>query len=88
MLPKRKQMLALSATYTPALLSQLEELMHCPRKVLLCPESSSLLGVRQFFCRAPGEPLLQALLRRNYVSRSPWVRPEIILAFVPSYSAT
>lgn len=56
MLPKRKQMLALSATYTPALLTQLEELMHEPRQVLLCPETVSLLGVRQFYSRAPGEP--------------------------------
>ena len=58
MLPKRKQMLALSATYTPALLSQLEELMRQPRRVLLCPDSVSLLGVRQFYSLAPGEALL------------------------------
>lgn len=59
-LPKRKQVLALSATYTPALLSQLEELMREPRRVLLCPDTVSLLGVRQFYSLAPGEPLLSS----------------------------
>ena len=57
-LPERKQVLALSATFSPALLSQLEELMHEPRRVLLCPETVSLVGVRQFYSLAPGEPRL------------------------------
>jgi hypothetical protein len=46
--------LAVSATYTPALLAQLEQLMREPQRVLLSPETTSLLGVRQFYSLVPG----------------------------------
>ena len=49
-------MLAVSATYTPALLAQLEALMTQPQRVLLSPDTTSLLGVRQFYSLVPGAP--------------------------------
>ncbi|GAX76322.1 hypothetical protein CEUSTIGMA_g3768.t1 [Chlamydomonas eustigma] len=48
-LPKKKQVLAFSATYTPELLADLEPLMKRPQHVMLCSESTSLEGVRQFY---------------------------------------
>ena len=42
-------MLAFSATYTPELLADLEPLMRRPQKVLLCEETVSLRGIRQFY---------------------------------------
>ena len=44
----------MSATYTPALLEQLESLMTQPQRVLLSPDTTSLLGVRQFYSLVPG----------------------------------
>ena len=44
----------MSATYTPALLEQLEALMTQPQRVLLSPDTTSLLGVRQFYSLVPG----------------------------------
>ncbi len=54
-LPLRKQVLALSATYSPGLLEELDGLMAAPHHVMLCPETVSLLGVSQFFVELPGE---------------------------------
>jgi len=48
-LPSKKQVLAFSATYTPSLLADIEPLMHRPQKVLLCQETVSLQGIRQFY---------------------------------------
>ena len=48
-LPARKQVLAFSATYAPGLLADLEPLTRRPQKVLLCEETVSLRGVRQFY---------------------------------------
>lgn len=44
----------MSATYTPALLDQLEALMTQPQRVLLSQDTTSLLGVRQFYSMVPG----------------------------------
>ena len=54
MLPKRKQVLALSATFTPALLSDLESLMDRPQRIMLCGDTVSLIGVHQFYSLLPG----------------------------------
>lgn len=43
------QVLAFSATYTAGLLGDLEPLMKRPQKVLLCEETVSLQGIRQFY---------------------------------------
>lgn len=43
------QVLALSATYTPELLADLEPLTKRPQRVMLCEETVSLKGVRQFY---------------------------------------
>ena len=56
-------MLAVSATYTPALLQQLEALMTQPQRVLLSPDTTSLLGVRQFYSLVPGTPSSACVLR-------------------------
>jgi hypothetical protein len=53
-LPKRKQVIALSATYTPPLLAEVESLMAHPQHVMLCTDTVSLLGVRQFYSLLPG----------------------------------
>lgn len=42
-------MLAFSATYTPDLLADLEPLTRRAQKVLLCEETVSLRGIRQFY---------------------------------------
>ena len=42
-------MLAFSATYTPELLEDLEPLMKRPQRIMLCSETVSLSGVRQFY---------------------------------------
>lgn len=47
------QVLALSATYTPELLADLEPLMKRPQRVMTCSDSVSLLGVRQFYVPVP-----------------------------------
>jgi hypothetical protein len=41
--------MALSATYTPALLEDLEPLMKRPQRVMLCEESVALNAVSQFY---------------------------------------
>lgn len=68
MLPKRKQVLALSATYPPALLAELDDLTDEPHHVMLCPETVSLLGVKQFFHQLPegldGDALLEAKVQQ------------------------
>lgn len=64
-LPKRKQVLALSATYSPALLAELDGLMSEPHHVMLCPETVSLLGVKQFFVELSG-----CCRTRNHLSHS------------------
>ncbi|WIA31432.1 hypothetical protein OEZ86_002330 [Tetradesmus obliquus] len=48
-LPSRKLVLAFSATFTAELLADLEPLMRRPQKVLLCEETVSLLGIRQYY---------------------------------------
>eukprot|EP00955_Chlamydomonas_euryale_P055772 356209-Chlamydomonas_euryale.AAC.2 len=45
--------MAFSATYSEALLADLEPLMKRPQRVMLCPESVSLAGVRQFYVEVP-----------------------------------
>ena len=47
--PPGRQLLALSATYTPDAMRDLRQLMRRPREVLLCQETTSLLGVRQLY---------------------------------------
>ena len=47
------QVLAFSATYTPELLEDLEPLMKRPQRVMLCSETTSLEGVRQFYVLVP-----------------------------------
>lgn len=54
-LPPRKQMMALSATYSETLLQELEALMTDPCHVMLCRDTVSLLGVKQFFQELPGD---------------------------------
>ena len=54
-LPPRKQLMALSATYSETLLQELEALMTDPRHVMLCGDTVSLLGVKQFFQELPGD---------------------------------
>jgi hypothetical protein len=44
-----RQVLAFSATYTAGLLADLEPLMQRPQKVLLCEDTVSLVGIRQFY---------------------------------------
>ncbi len=46
--------MAFSATYTDELLSDLEPLMKRPQRVMLCAETVSLEGVRQFYVLVPG----------------------------------
>ncbi|GIL45497.1 hypothetical protein Vafri_2724 [Volvox africanus] len=58
-LPKRKQVLAFSATYTPELLADLEPLMRRPQRVMMCSETVSLLGVKQFYELVPAEPVAE-----------------------------
>lgn len=65
-LPARKQVVALSATYSEALLAELEGLMTEPHHVMLCRDSVSLLGVKQFYQELPGalsRPLHASLSR-------------------------
>jgi superfamily II DNA/RNA helicase len=47
--PTRGQVLAFSATYTPGLLADLEPLVRRPQRVLLCEDTVSLAGIRQFY---------------------------------------
>lgn len=46
--------MAFSATYTPELLAELEPLMKRPQRVMMCEETVSLVGVKQFY-RLVGE---------------------------------
>jgi ATP-dependent RNA helicase DDX20 len=48
-LPPRRQVLALSATYTPAALAELRAMMRQPQEVRLCEETVALLGLHQFY---------------------------------------
>jgi superfamily II DNA/RNA helicase len=48
-LPSRRQMLAVSATFTKDLLEYLETIMHKPSMVSVVKDSVALKGVRQFF---------------------------------------
>ncbi|MEW5310630.1 MAG: hypothetical protein WDW38_002409 [Sanguina aurantia] len=54
-LPRRKQVMAFSATYTPELLAELEPLMKRPQRVMMCEQSVSLVGVVQFYRLVGGE---------------------------------
>ncbi|KAK9823568.1 hypothetical protein WJX72_003866 [[Myrmecia] bisecta] len=54
-LPKRKQVMAFSATYDPQLLRQIEGMMRKPHRVMLCEETVSLVGVRQFYALVAGD---------------------------------
>lgn len=59
---RRVQVMALSATYTPALLEDLEPLMKRPQRVMLCEESVALNAVAQFYrlfdtSSSEGEPV-------------------------------
>lgn len=47
--PQKKQIMALSATYSPESLATLAELMTQPRHVMLCQSTVALLGIRQYF---------------------------------------
>jgi hypothetical protein len=51
----RTQVLAFSATYTPELLADLEPLMRRPQRVMMCSETVSLLGVKQFYAMVSAE---------------------------------
>ena len=81
------QVLAFSATYTPDLQQKIESLMHRPQRVLLASETTSLLGVRQFYKLVPCECLLSSLLYpvpcsangRWHTEHSPHDWPERIL---------
>jgi superfamily II DNA/RNA helicase len=48
-LPQRKQVIAVSATYTPELLNIVRGYMRDPQEVRLVKETASLKGVRQFY---------------------------------------
>jgi len=48
-IPVTRQILALSATYTPSVAEQLKELMHQPHEVMLCAETTSLLGIAHYY---------------------------------------
>jgi len=48
------QVLALSATFSAEALAGVEALMRRPQRVMLAPDSVSLLGVRQFYALVPG----------------------------------
>eukprot|EP00798_Chlamydomonas_sp_ICE-L_P008552 gene8552-33985_t len=48
-MPRRKQVMAFSATYTKDLLDDLEPLVKKPQRVMLCEETVSLVGVKQFY---------------------------------------
>eukprot|EP00873_Tetraselmis_striata_P041722 jgi/Tetstr1/461986/TSEL_007059.t1 len=50
------QTLALSATYTPEMLEQLESWMVEPQRVMLCEETVSLKGVKHFFVQMDAPP--------------------------------
>ena len=52
-LPRRKQVLAFSATYTPDLLDYLRRYMRDPQTVLLVRGTAALKGVRQFYAAVP-----------------------------------
>lgn len=52
----RVQVIAVSATYTPELLTDLEPLMKRPQRVMLCEEGVSLRGVAQFYKLMPHAP--------------------------------
>ena len=55
-LPVTRQILALSATYTPSVAEQLKGLMHQPHEIMLCAETTSLLGIAHYYKKitAPG----------------------------------
>ncbi|KAH7619074.1 hypothetical protein Ndes2526B_g06027 [Nannochloris sp. 'desiccata'] len=48
-IPVTRQILALSATYTPTVAEQLKGLMHQPHEVMLCAETTSLLGIAHYY---------------------------------------
>lgn len=51
--PQKKQIMALSATYSPESLVALEALMTQPQHVMLCQSTVALLGIRQYFQEIP-----------------------------------
>lgn len=48
-LPAKKQVMAFSATYPPAVLEGLEKMMRDPQRVMLCAGTPALEGVRLFY---------------------------------------
>ena len=50
-LPQRKQILALSATYTPQMLDIMKSYMNQPQFILLSPDTPSLEGVKQYYLK-------------------------------------
>ena len=48
-LPERKQVLAFSATFEESLLEDCAALMQQPKRILLCQDTVSLRGIRQYF---------------------------------------
>ena len=73
----------MSATYTPALLVQLEQLMREPQRVLLSPETTSLLGVRQFYSLVPGECLPNTTAGSGLTSMLPTSSNQRMLSSLP-----
>ena len=64
-LPKRKQVLAFSATFTPELTALLLPMCKRPQRINLCEESVSLAGIRQLYARLDGAGGAGALLQRK-----------------------
>jgi superfamily II DNA/RNA helicase len=53
-IPQSRQILALSATYTPSIAEQLKGLMHQPHEVMLCSTTTSLLGIAHYYKNVDG----------------------------------
>ena len=51
-------MLAFSATYSEAALQSLQALMPRAQRIVLTPDTTSLLGVEQFYVTVQGRPLI------------------------------
>eukprot|EP00698_Gefionella_okellyi_P024734 TRINITY_DN8810_c0_g1_i1.p1 TRINITY_DN8810_c0_g1~~TRINITY_DN8810_c0_g1_i1.p1 ORF type:complete len:622 (-),score=161.82 TRINITY_DN8810_c0_g1_i1:2039-3631(-) len=64
-LPRRKQVLAFSATFPPQTVRLLESFMQTPQRVHLVSETAALLGVKQYYVALPACPQYQVFVEKR-----------------------
>ncbi|KAK9768541.1 hypothetical protein K7432_000752 [Basidiobolus ranarum] len=82
-LPPKKQSMAFSATYDNELLEKINRFVNMPQYIMLCSDTPSLEGVRQFYEIVPSEG--NSTVRKFVAYNNKFKRLEELLSKVPFY---